>query len=298
MRSRLRTLAVAVAAVVVASVAQTVDAQAAGVACNPLVRKCGVIVTDPPTTGPGGGGGAPGKDACLRDGAPVPCTSTGGTWSNALQCYLKLADPQPPASDPVWGGHSDGAVYWCSTSFGLAPVSRLVWLATPPTGPTPEELARRAFNSLTIPRPLMRRSPIESNADGGVSYTWVNLWTWVWTEPQTWSPLSARAAAGAVWAEVVVTPTRLTFVPGDGGAGVVCPGPGRPWREADGNAAPTAGGCGYRYKHVAATPVTATLSIEWQVTWRGSGGTGGTLPAMTTQASSSFAVQQVQVVTR
>lgn len=289
-------VALLVAALVI--VLPATEAHAAGAVCDLQTGECTVIVTDSPTTGPGGGGSTPGKDACLRDDAPVPCTSTGGTWSNALQCYLKLADPQPPASDPVWGGHSDGAMYWCSTSFGLAPVSRLVWLATPPSGPTPEELARRALNSLTVPRPLMRRSPIESNADGGVPYTWVNLWTWVWTEPQTWSPMSARAAAGTVWAEVEVTPAQMRFAPGDGSTGVVCPGPGRPWQEADGNAAPSAGGCGYRYKHVAAAPVTATLSIEWQVTWRGSGGTGGTLPAITTQASSLFVVQQVQVVSR
>ena len=269
-------------------------AQAADAFCDPQTHKCTVIITDPAPPGPGGGGGSQGGDACLRDGTPIACTSGSGTWSNRFQCYLSPVDPQPPLSDPVWEGRQNGVIYHCSGFAG----TRLVWLATPPAGPTPEQLARQALATLTVPSPVMQRSPSASNSDNGVPYTWVNLWTWVWTDPTSWSPLSARAAAGAVWAEVEVTPTRLTFVPGDGGAGVVCPGPGRPWREADGNAAPTAGGCGYRYKHVAATPVTATLSIEWQVTWRGSGGTGGTLPAMTTQASSSFVVQQIQVVTR
>lgn len=288
-------------AVVVAALAIVVPAgaaHAAGAVCDPQTGKCTVIVTDPAPPGPGGGGGAPGGGDCLRDGVPVACSSSGGTWSNQLQCYLKLADPQPPATDPVWGGHSDGAVYWCTTSQGLAPVTRLVWLATPPAGPTPEELARRALASLTIPRPAMRRSPTETNTDGGMPYTWVNLWTWVWTEPRTWTPLSARAAAGAVWAEVDVTPTRLTFTPGDGSDAVVCPGPGRPWQESDGNKVPTAGGCGFRYQRVAVAPVTATLSIEWQVTWHGSGGSGGTLPVMRTEDSSSFSVEQIQVVTR
>jgi hypothetical protein len=44
--------------------------------------------------------------------------------------------------------------------------------------------------------------------------------------------------------------------------------------------------------------LTATLAIEWAVTWRGSDGTSGTLPVMRTQVTSTFAVQQIQVVTR
>ncbi len=291
------------AAVIVAFVAVVVPAhgaRAGGQAadCDPRTGKCTIEVVTPPTPGTGGGGGSGGRNECLRGGTPVSCTSSGGTWSNQLQCYLSLASPQPPLTDPVWAGHTDGAVYWCTTNQGLAPTSRQVWLAAPPAGPTPEELARRALDSLTIPRPVMRRSPSESNTDAGVPYTWVNLWTWVWTDPASWTPLSARAAAGAVWAEVAVTPAQLSFTPGDGSAAVACPGPGRPWREVDGNAAPTAGGCGFRYGRVSAAPVTATLSIEWTVTWRGSGGTGGTMPAMQSQASSSFVVEQIQVVTR
>jgi hypothetical protein len=40
------------------------------------------------------------------------------------------------------------------------------------------------------------------------------------------------------------------------------------------------------------------VTVEWAVTWTGSGGAGGSLPTMTTQASSTFAVEQIQVVTR
>jgi hypothetical protein len=127
----------------------------------------------------------------------------------------------------------------------------------------------------------------------------VNLWTWFWTDPASWSVQTARAAAGPVWAEVTVTPTQLIISPGQTGtADVTCPGPGRPWTEADGNGAPAAGGCGFQYQHVSASPITATVTIEWSVTWQGSGGTGGTLPAMRTQATSRFAVEQIQVVNR
>jgi hypothetical protein len=40
------------------------------------------------------------------------------------------------------------------------------------------------------------------------------------------------------------------------------------------------------------------MTIDWAVTWTGSGGASGTLPVMTTQSSSAFAVEQIQVVTR
>lgn len=43
---------------------------------------------------------------------PVPCQSDTGYWSNTYNCYIKLADPQPPAGDVSWQGHEpgDGAV--------------------------------------------------------------------------------------------------------------------------------------------------------------------------------------------
>jgi hypothetical protein len=111
--------------------------------------------------------------------------------------------------------------------------------------------------------------------------------------------LDARAAAGSVWAQVTVRPTALVIAPGDGGTAVRCAGPGRAWRASDGNNAPSEGGCGYRYPHVTESgTVTARMTIEWSVTWTGSGGAGGTLPVMRTSATSQFAVEQIQVVTR
>jgi hypothetical protein len=210
-------------------------------------------------------------------------------------------DPPPEPSNPMWEGHvtggrTTGAIYLCVLPDG----SVFDWFWAPPAPPvvTPAQVARQALASVTLPAPVMRRSPTEANSDHGVPYTWVNLWTWFWTDSASWQPLRARAAVGGTWAEVTVTPTRLVYVPGDGEPAVACAGPGRAWRESDGNGVPTAGGCGYRYRHVSATPLTATLAIEWAVTWRGSGGTSGTLPVMRTQVTSTFAVQQIQVVTR
>lgn len=130
----------------------------------------------------------------------------------------------------------------------------------------------------------------------GQPFTYVNLWTWFFTDPGTFGVQSLRLEAFGAWGEVSAEPTELTFTPGDGGASVSCGGPGRDWTEADGDDPPP-GGCGYVYRH-AAESVTSTVSIGWHVTWAGSDGSGGTYPPMVTEASSPFTVLQVQVVNR
>lgn len=270
------------------------------VVCDPVTGECKVVVTPPGSPGsPGNGGGNSPTPTCYANSvhAPVPCSGgDSGPWSNQYQCYLRPQVPQPPLSDPVWGGHTTGGIYWCTT---VPPSTSRIWIdGPPPVAPTPEQLARQALATLRLPTLIAHRSPTEANSDHGTPYTWVNLWTWFWSDPASWTTLTARAASGGVWAQVTVTPTRLVITPGEGSAPVTCEGPGRAWTNADGNGAPTAGGCGYQYRHVTATPITATMTINWAVTWTGSGGTAGTLPAMTTQSSSSFAVEQIQVVTR
>ncbi len=230
-------------------------------------------------------------------------------WFNLSDgCYYRVVNPPPPPSDLLWGNeYPKGAIY---NRTCLDPYVRLdggtaltLWLATPPPGMpvvvTPAKLAQEALATVHLPAPTIERSPQQNNSDNGVPYTWVNLWTWFWTAPATWHSLSATASAGGVWATVRLVPTALVFDPGDGGDPVPCDGPGRPWTTADGNDPPSGGGCGYVYRHVTANgPLTATVSIDWAVTWTGSGGAGGTLPVMHTQARSTFAVEQIQVVNR
>lgn len=271
---------------------------------------CNVGVNNPPSPGSttphskrssGGGGSTTCTDV---HGGAVPCNDpTWGQYNQTDHCYWQVLSPQPPPTDPLWEGrYPAGAIYQQTCPWVRGTGTAWTWLATPPPGMptvTPAQLAQQALASLTLPNPVMRRSPKETNNDHGTPYTWVNLWTWFWTDPASWKVQTARAAAGPVWAEVTVTPTQLIISPGETGTvDVTCPGPGRPWTQADGNGAPTAGGCGFQYHHVSASPITATVTIEWSVTWQGSGGAGGTLPTMRTRATSTFAVEQIQVVTR
>ena len=125
-------------------------------------------------------------------------------------------------------------------------------------------------------------------------------YTWYWTDPTTFTSRTARAAAGAVWAQVTVTPTALTFTPGDGGAAASCRGPGVAWHQGDGAWGPSPAGCDYRYPHSSINElndeVTATYGIEWSVMWVGSGGTSGTLTVPPTTSTSTFVVAEAEAV--
>ena len=168
----------------------------------------------------------------------------------------------------------------------------------PPPPPDPAVLAQQAYGELTVPDPVAKRSPDENNSDpqyGGLPYTWVQLWTYVWAGE--WQSYARTVALRGVSATVTATPTALVFDPGDGAAPVTCDGPGRPWTPADGSDPPSRGGCGYMYRAVTPNgPLTATTSIRWSVAWTSNVGAGGTFPVLTTQSASSFLVEQIQVV--
>ena len=162
--------------------------------------------------------------------------------------------------------------------------------------PTAGQLAQRVYGRLLLPAPTVERSPPATNSYNGVPFTWLNIWTWFWTSPASYAPVSKTESVPGVSATVVARPSVLVFDPGDGSAPVSCPGPGRAWKDADGGRPPP-GGCGFTYRHTTDGAVlTATVTIRWDVTWTGSGGAGGSFNGMTTQAAGPLQVLDVQVV--
>jgi hypothetical protein len=300
-----RVMRMAVFATLVAALGLTVTTTVASAKPPPVVchhhNKLGQCVVTVRSSGHGGGRtGGPGRGGvrCTDAwGQTIPCRITDlGTWDQGLQCYLKLIRPQPPKFDPVWRGHTGGVVYMCTvwpprTTGGIE-----LWFAAPPATVNPRVLALRAARQLVLPRPSGHRSPSASQSFDGYPFTYVNLWTWFWTDSGTWRTRSVTSRAGAVSATVTVTPTRLTFDPGDGSPTVSCQGPGKPWTSSDGNAAPPAGACAYRYRSVTSTPVTSTQTIRWSVTWTASDGTSGRLPDLTTSRAGRLMVLQIQSV--
>lgn len=267
----------------------------------------------PPITVGGGFGVV--NTGILVPGSPgtrIPSVLPIGTGSDngpSVTCtYVKdLLGPFLPTVPPIHQGDSFAGTYYFRTcSDGTA---SLVWVpiakagsaaAAAPAGVavvTSGQLAREAFDRLTLTRPTVHRSPVETNNYQGDPFTWAHISTWFWTNAGDYRPMTHTVSVGPVSATVVARPVGLLFDPGDGGDVVRCPGPGRAWTEADGNDAPNSG-CGYRYDHVTDGAVTSRLGILWRVTWTGTGGTGGTLPAMETTTDAPLRVLQIQVVNR
>jgi hypothetical protein len=278
-----------------------VQAETGGSTTAPSTQPAAAVSDD------GGGGDATEPRCTLApSGAPVPCQDGDAWWVQSMQCYAHLLAEQPPKETAVWGGHTDGAIYLCtlySRGAGFPGTNGFsFWSATVPAAPPvidPVVLARQALRTLTIPAPTPGRYPAGHLQDGQ-PFTVVNAYTWFWTDPASFQILTARADAGAVSAEVTVTPTALSFTPGDGGETVSCSGPGVPWQPTNGVWAPSPAGCDYRYPHSSihepGEEVTAVYGIEWSIAWTSSTGASGTLPTLTTTSSSSFAVAEVQSV--
>lgn len=163
---------------------------------------------------------------------------------------------------------------------------------------TPATLAGQAFRTITFPKPSGDRSPSSSHIFDGYPFTYVDLPTFFWTSADTWTARSATASLDGLSATVTARPTELVYDPGDGGQPTVCRGPGRPWTIADGNGPPTGGACAYTYRKVTSAPITSTQTIVWQITWVGTGGTGGEIPSLSTSTTGQLQVLQVQVVNR
>ena len=258
------------------------------------------------TTPVAGGGTSPAVCTVSPSGSVIPCQDGQAWWAQDMQCYVQALAQQPPKGSPVWGGRTDGAIYSCVFSAGAGAFpgtsNFIFWSATPPAAPAaidPAQLARQALSTLTVPSPTTGRYPAGTLQDGQ-PFTVVNAYTWFWTDPGSFRALTARADAGGVWAEVSVTPTALSFTPGDGAAAVSCPGPGAAWRPGYGVWTPSPAGCDYRYRHSSIDQpdgrVTATYGIQWSVTWTSSTGATGTLPDLTTTSNAAFAVAEVQSV--
>ena len=258
------------------------------------------------TSGGGSGGTSPAVCTVTPSGTVIPCQDGEAWWVQDMQCYAEALAQQPPKDSPVWGGHTDGDIYNCLfyTGGGAFPGTNgfTFWSATPPAAPAavdPAVLAQQALSTLTVPSPTTGRYPAGTLQDGQ-PFTVVNAYTWFWTDPGSFRALTARADAGGVWAEASVTPTALSFTPGDGAAAVSCPGPGVAWQPGNGVWAASPAGCDYRYPHSSIHQpdgrVTAMYGVQWSVTWTSSTGATGTLPDLTTTSNATFAVAEVQSV--
>lgn len=277
-------------------VTQTTPATAGGCppGTTPTPGPTGVIcvpAVDPGGGGGGGGGqsgGGGGPTTCKdHTGKVIPCTTEFGVWFPSQGCYGAPQDPQPAASDPVWGGHdpSEGKIYTCgigSVAGGGAP-----WFV--PNGaeplPDPRELAQSALDQLALETPNIKLAPAPPLA------TYVGLETWLWIPEGQWRDLSLTVTAGNTSVTVVAAPKRVDW---DLTAGTTsCYSAGREWIKGMPSEAKTP--CSYTFTKLSDDqpneqfPITATL--VYSATWTCSGacttpnGDLGDVPSLQGQAA-------------
>lgn len=158
---------------------------------------------------------------------------------------------------------------------------------------TPEMLLVEALRLLKPPAPDIETAPPRGK-DG-----LVGLRHFVWADRAQWHSISKRATAGSVWAEVTAVPTVITIDPGSSQKSVTCQGPATPY---DSKKSPDQqkGDCVLLFKRSSAglpsDEYQVTVSVRWAASWRGSGGTGGTLAPVTTSTTFPVRVAEGQAL--
>ena len=258
-------------------------------------------VPAPGDGGGNGGGGGPVAALCIDDLLHVPpaaveCTSDYGYWSNDLDAYIQLVDPQPPIGMPVWQGHTDGAIY----RFTYAPDVTFpgngggeFWAATAPAGPAappdPAVLAQQAVTAMQL-RAIEIGIVPEATPD---SVGLVGLPTWMWVDQpteNTYGPISRTVAAGGVSVTATAKVKSIVWSMGDGRS-VTCTSTGTPYADSYGRQ--SSPDCGYTYTRTGSYTVAATSS--WTITWAG-GGQTGTIDDISFTQQAPVQIGELQVI--
>ncbi|WP_159400701.1 hypothetical protein [Streptomyces sp. XY431] len=259
--------------------------------------------TKPPKGGGGTGGTGSGPQVCSFNGQTYACYNPEFGWfSSATGYYYRLADPQPPAGDPLWEGHKpeDGGVYAENrlSSDGSQAPGQFRFFAQPPAGPPPDnpvELAKSASEEIVFP------DPVPGIAPEGTSVVGVPVWFWL-ANPQ---PPAAKTARGNVIA-VTVTP-RLKSLEWSLGDQLdpkketvkTCEGAGTPYEPKYGaTPSPT---CGHVFTTGSGTRKAGlfygTLTVHWVGEVTITGGTQTVAPIdLETSVRLQFPVAEVQVL--
>lgn len=214
---------------------------------------------------------------------------------NGTKCLpAGLADPQPLPSEPVWEGHTDGAIYLCAVwmgpgDFTMGFVTLQYWALSAPVAPDPEELAQQAVESMDLRAVDIGIVP-EASA-GSVGLVGMPNWMWVANPTATtFGPTTASASAGGWTVTASARVSRVVWDMGDGQ--VVTCGVGTPYDVSYGKA--DSPDCGHTYTRQGTYTVQATS--HWVVTWSGIGD-AGTIELDLTQ-SATVTIGEAQVLAR
>jgi hypothetical protein len=257
-----------------------------GSSYNPRTGKCVIAVTPhpPERTNPGTrrqsgsqpvASNAAQKCVSSYSGKEVACEDGDSWWSNDRDCYVSLADPQPPKSDPRWEGHRTGAIYECYSPALVGSRMYTFWSASSPAGPAappdPRVLALRAIATMRL-RAIGIGIVPEARA-GSIGIVGLPTWMWVANPGQhTWGPITRTASSSGYSVTAAAKVQRVVWAMGDGTT-VTCTERGTPYADSFGKR--SSPDCGHIYTRQGTYTVRATS--HWLVTWAGIG-QRGTIP--------------------
>lgn len=230
-------------------------------------------------------GGRVGASPASNTGTTAPCTYKPLTPAQALAAGLLSPDDGGVDNLPDSGGSfvlrdctpSGGGrlVMWVPDAQGAAAPGGVVAV-------TPGMLAQEARNLLRLPTPDVGVNPDGSRGNPAL----VHLPTWWWVS--NGDALTQRTSLGTVWAEVTAEPASSVWVAGDGQRSE-CAGLGMAYVRGMSELEP--GSCSHTYAHADADE-QAEIQVVWDVSWVGSGGTGGTLEPITLTATRAVPVYE------
>ncbi|MGW0596899.1 hypothetical protein ACWD11_07090 [Streptomyces sp. NPDC002776] len=183
------------------------------------------------------------------------------------------------------------------------------WVETGETPPpqyeqaiTPQILAALAYQHMQLPDTEVALAP--------KAVTKVNLPTWAWLDKTVFNEIQATAAINApgvnLQATTTAKPVALKLQPGTADAETY-PASGECAINTDGSIGePYAKGkadetppCGLMYLRSSGNGTyNLQATITWQITWTGTGGTGGNLPNGTFGNNQAVTVQEIQAINR
>ncbi len=257
---------------------------------NPVSGTCVITVPSPgspagarPSPPPSRGVASHGSVECFTSltHEKVPCHDpTYGWWNQKDGCYLKLVAPQPPQTDPIWQGHTDGAIYafFCPDVVGRGTPGGVTWLLTPPRGfggvlISPAELAQRAVATMQLR--AVEIGIVPEPKPGSIGLVGMPTWMWTTPTPNTWGPITRTASAGGVTVTATAKVTTAVWRMGDGTT-VNCTSPGMPYDDAYGRR--DSPDCGHTYVNTSLGKPGDAYQVQatsyWKVEWAGGGQTG------------------------
>lgn len=148
-------------------------------------------------------------------------------------------------------------------------------------------LARQAFRILPLDYPVPYTAPPrDSRHLAGVR-------TWMWIDPADYREVTATVEIPGLSVTATATPSSVRWKMTPDAETVTCDGPGKAYDPAlpDGE---QRSDCSYVYQRSGIH--TATVNIDWQVTWTASDGTAGALPPVTRGVSFPVTVEQRQAI--